>query len=152
FKPTKLNPKPRPNKITVKLIGDGAAAAQQVINGQADADYQVAIPPDRLGSISKRYGKRLKLAQTANTYYFWMNTRSPVFRKLKARQAVEYAMNRSAMIRAVYAGLGKPTQQVLPPNYPQYKKLTLYKGPNLTKARKLVRQAGVNGAHITVWG
>ena len=151
FKPTKLNPKPRPNKITVKLIGDGSAAAQQVINGQADGAYQVAIPPDRLGQISSRYGKRLKLYPTANTYYFWMNTRSPVFSKLKARQAVNYAINRTAMIKAVFGGLGKPTQQVLPPNYPQYKKVNIYKH-NLAKARALVKQAGVNGAHITVWG
>ncbi len=151
FKPTRSVPKPGPDKITVKLIGDASAATQQVINGQADYS-NAAIPPDRIGAITRRYGKRLKLAQQANTYYFWMNTRSPVFKKLKARQAVEYAMNRTAMIRAVYGGLGKPTQQVLPPNYPQYKKLSLYKGPNLSKARQLVRQAGVNGAHITVWG
>ena len=151
FKPTKFVPKPLPDKITVKLIGDGAAATQQVINGQADGAYQVAIPPDRLGTIGKQYGKRLKLTLTANTYYFWMNTRSPVFTKLKARQAVNYAINRPAMIKAVFGGLGKPTQQVLPPNYPQYRKVNLYKR-NLTKARTLVRQAGVNGAHITVWG
>jgi peptide/nickel transport system substrate-binding protein len=151
FKPTRFVPRPGPDKITVKLIGDANAATQQVINGQADYT-NAAIPPDRIGAITRRYGKRLKLAQQANTYYFWMNNRSPVFKKLKARQAVEYAMNRTAMIRAVYGGLGRPTQQVLPPNYPQYKKLSLYKGPNLAKARQLVRQAGVNGAHITVWG
>src|SRR5262249_60446421 len=81
FKPTKFVPRPGPNKITVKLIGDGAAAVQQVINGQADGAYQVAVPPDRLGTISRQYGKRLKLTATANTYYFWMNTRSPVFKK-----------------------------------------------------------------------
>jgi peptide/nickel transport system substrate-binding protein len=150
FKPTKLNPKPGPDKVTVKLIGDASAATQQVINGQADYSNG-AIPPDRLGSISKQYKKRLKLYAGANTYYFWMNTRSPVFKKLKARQAVEYAINRSAWIRAVYGGLGRTTQQVLPPNYPQYKKISLYKY-NLTKARTLVRQAGVNGAHVTVWG
>jgi peptide/nickel transport system substrate-binding protein len=151
FKPSRFVPKPGPNKITVKLIGDASAATQQVINGQAEYS-NAAIPPDRIGDITRRYGKRLKLAQQANTYYFWMNTRSPVFKKLKARQAVEYAMNRPAMIRAVFGGLGKPTQQVLPPNYPQYKKLSLYKGPNLAKARQLVRQAGVSGAHITIWG
>jgi peptide/nickel transport system substrate-binding protein len=151
FKPSKWDPKPRPNKITVKLIGDGNAAVQQVINGQADADYQVAIPPDRLGQISSRYKSRLKLYPTANTYYFWMNTRSPVFSKLKARQAVNYAINRTAMIKAVFGGLGKSTQQVLPPNYPQYKKVSIYKY-NLAKARSLVKAAGVNGAHITVWG
>src|SRR5262245_38776337 len=50
FKPTRFVPRPGPNKITVKLIGDGSAAVQQVINGQADGAYQVALPPDRLGT------------------------------------------------------------------------------------------------------
>ena len=61
-----------------------------------------------------------------------MNTRSLVFRR-PGCQAVNHAINRSAMIRAV-CGLGRPTQNVLPPNYPQYRKLNLYLR-NLTKAR-----------------
>jgi len=43
------------------------------------------------------------------------------------------------------------TQNILPPNYPQYKALHLYKY-NLAKARTLIQQAGVKGAHVTVWG
>jgi peptide/nickel transport system substrate-binding protein len=80
-----------------------------------------------------------------------MNTRSPVFRRLRARQAVNHAINRRAMIRAVFGGLGRPTQNILPPTYPSYRRLNLYPY-NLARARRLVRQAGVNGARITVWG
>jgi len=150
FKPTKDTPRGNPNRIRVRIVADANAATQQVINGTADYSDEV-IPPDRIQAVSRSYGKRLKLYAGANTYYFWMNTRSTVFRKLKARQAVNYALNRPAMIRTVYGGLGKPTQNVLPPNYPQYRKLNLYPR-NLTKARRLVREAGVNGASITVWG
>jgi peptide/nickel transport system substrate-binding protein len=150
FKPTRWTPRPGPDRIHVRLIGDGAAAAQQVISGRADYS-NTALPPDRIGAISRQYKNRLKLYAGANTYYFWMNTRSPVFRRLKARQAVNYAINRPAMIRAVWGGLGRATQNVLPPNYPQYRKLNLYPR-NLTRARRLIREAGVNGQHVTVWG
>jgi peptide/nickel transport system substrate-binding protein len=152
FKPTKYTPRAYANSIRVSIVPDSAAATQRVIGGGADFSGQgQVIPPDRLSDISRRFPKRLKLYASANTYYFWMNTRSAVFRKLNVRKAVNMALNRSAMIRTIYGGLGKATQQVLPPNYPQYRKLSLYKY-NRTRARTLVRQAGVDGAHITVWG
>jgi peptide/nickel transport system substrate-binding protein len=152
FKPTKYTPKPYASSIRVSIVPDATAATQRVIGGSADFSGQGgAIPADRISDISRRFGKRLKLYFFSNTYYFWMNTRSPVFSKLKARQAVNMAINRQAMINAVYGGLGKPTQQVLPPIYPQYRKLSLYKF-NRTRARTLLRQAGVDGKSVTVWG
>ncbi|MDQ2983438.1 MAG: ABC transporter substrate-binding protein [Actinomycetota bacterium] len=150
FKPSKWIKKPGPNKITVKLVGDASAAIDQVIRGQADYTEH-AIPTDRLGTVNSKYKSRLRLYASANTYYYWMNTRSPVFKKLKARQAVNYAINRKALGTAIYGGLAQPTQNVLPPPYPSYKKLNLYPR-NLAKARQLVTQAGVKGAKITVWG
>ncbi|MDQ3875095.1 MAG: ABC transporter substrate-binding protein [Actinomycetota bacterium] len=150
FRPTRSWPRPNPDRISVRLIGDANAATQRVVSGQADYT-NAAIPPDRIGDITRRFGRRLKLYAGNNTYYFWMNTRSPVFRRLRARQAVNHAINRRAMIRAVFGGLGRPTQNILPPTYPSYRRLNLYPY-NLARARRLVRQAGVNGARITVWG
>src|SRR5439155_22136217 len=85
FKPTKFIPKGNPNTVDVALVGDADAATQRVINGQADYSNG-AIPPDRIADARSK-GK-LVLRQTANTYYFWMNTREAPFHKLKVRQAV----------------------------------------------------------------
>jgi peptide/nickel transport system substrate-binding protein len=78
-----------------------------------------------------------------------MNNRVPPFNNLKARQAVEYAIDRNALVR-LYGGLATPTENVLPPTYPQYKKLTLY-AHNLAKAKQLVQQSGTKGMQVTVW-
>jgi peptide/nickel transport system substrate-binding protein len=78
-----------------------------------------------------------------------MNTRVAPFNNLKVRQAVNYAINREALVRA-YGGLGVPTQNVLPPTYPQYKKLNLYPY-NLAKAKSLIAASGQKGATVTVW-
>src|SRR5205823_9905452 len=67
----------------------------------------------------------------------------------RVRQAVNYAINRQALVR-VYGGLANPTENILPPTYPQYKKHTLYPY-NLAKAKKLIQQAGVKGMSVTVW-
>ena len=118
-----------------------------MINGQADYS-NAAIPPDRIAD-AKSKGKLL-LRKTANTYYFWMNIKEAPFNKLKVRQAVNYAIDRKALQTLVWGGLGRPTQNVLPPTYPSYKKLNLYPH-NLAKAKTLINQAGANGAKVTVW-
>ena len=147
FKPTKNIPRGNPNTIDVQLVGDADAATQRVINGQADYS-NAAIPPDRIAD-AKGKGKLL-LRKTANTYYFWMNIKEAPFNKLKVRQAVNYAIDRRALQTLVWGGLGRPTQNVLPPTYPSYRKLNLYPH-NLTKAKTLINQAGANGAKVTVW-
>jgi len=147
FKPTKNIPRGNPNTIDVQLVGDADAATQRVINGQADYS-NAAIPPDRIAD-AKGKGKLL-LRKTANTYYFWMNIKEAPFNKLKVRQAVNYAIDRRALQTLVWGGLGRPTQNVLPPTYPSYRKLNLYPH-NLAKAKTLINQAGANGAKVTVW-
>jgi len=147
FKKTKYIPRGTPNKIDVALVGDANAAVQRVINGQADYT-NAAIPPDRIASVKSK--GHLVLRQTANTYYFWMNIREAPFNKLKVRQAVNYAIDRGAMQRIVWGGLGQATQNVLPPTYPSYRKLKLY-SHNVAKARQLINQAGAKGAKVTVW-
>jgi peptide/nickel transport system substrate-binding protein len=147
FKKTKFIPRGTPNRVEVSLIGDADAATQRVTSGQADYSNG-AIPPDRIADAKSK--GHLVLRDTANTYYFWMNIRESPFNKLKVRQAVNMAIDRKAMQTLVWGGLGKPTQNVLPPTYPSYKKLSLYPR-SLTKAKQLINQAGANGAAVKVW-
>jgi peptide/nickel transport system substrate-binding protein len=63
---------------------------------------------------------------------------------------VNYAIDRSALVR-IYGGLATPTQNVLPPTYPQYVKLNLYPY-DLKKAKSLIQSAGATGAAVTIWG
>jgi peptide/nickel transport system substrate-binding protein len=148
FKPTKYIPRGTPSKVDVTIVGDADAAVQRVISGQADYT-NAAIPPERIGTVSNR--GQLRLRKSANTYYFWMNTRVYPFNKVKVRQAVNMAIDRSALVKAVWGGLGVTTENILPPTYPSYRRLTLYKR-NLAKARQLINQAGAKGADVTVWG
>jgi len=141
-------PKGNPDKMTIDILGDPGVALQRVINGQDDYDFQQP-PPDRLSTIQSKYANQIKVYTPANTYYFFMNDRVPPFDNLKARQAVEYAIDRQALVR-VYGGLGQPTENILPPTYPSYKKHDLYPF-NLAKAKQLVAASGDKGMAVTVW-
>jgi peptide/nickel transport system substrate-binding protein len=150
FKPTRSVPRGNPNRVDVRLIGDANAAIQRVISGSSDYS-NAAIPPDRIASVKNRGKLILHPTAPANTYYIWMNTTVAPFNNLKVRQAVNYAIDRKAMQRIVWGGLGRPTQNVLPPSYPSYRKLKLYTH-SLSKARQLLNQSRVNkGQKITVW-
>jgi peptide/nickel transport system substrate-binding protein len=141
-------PSGNPDKMTIDIIGDDSVALQRVISGQDDYDFHQP-PPDRLSEVQSKYADQIKVYTPANTYYFFMNTRVAPFDNLKVRQAVNYAIDRTALVK-IYGGLGQPTENVLPPTYPQYKKHDLYPY-DLAKAKQLIQQSGDAGAQVTVW-
>src|SRR3954454_10917246 len=141
-------PSGNPDKMTIDIVGDDTVALQRVISGQDDYDYH-QIPTDRLATTQQKYPDQIKVYTPANTYYFFMNNRVAPFDNLKVRQAVNYAINRDALVR-IYGGLAQPTENVLPPTYPSYKKHDLYPY-NLAKAKQLVAASGDKGMSVTVW-
>jgi peptide/nickel transport system substrate-binding protein len=142
-------PKGNPDKLVGTILSEDTAALQTVLNGKSDYDFRT-IPTDRLNEVQTKYKDQLRLYTPANTYYYAMNTRTPPFNKLEARQAINYAIDRSAMVR-LFGGLGVTTQNFLPPTYPQYKKINYYTH-DLAKAKQLVQKSGTAGMKVTVWG
>jgi len=152
FDPAALDntvPSGNPDKVIWDVIGDDSVALQRVISGQDDWEGYHPIPTDRLASVQQKYADQIKVFTPANTYYFFMNTRQKPFDSLKVRQAVNYAINRDALVR-VYGGLATPTENILPPTYPSYKKHSFYPY-NLAKAKQLVAASGDKGIAVTVW-
>ena len=143
-------PSGNPDKVVGKIITDPVAAYQQVVSGQADYDFQ-PVPNDRLPEAQSKYKDQLRIYTNANTYYFALNNAIPPFDNIKARQAVQYALDPNAIISGIYGGLGRPTQNFLPPGYPQYKKITAWSF-NLAKAKQLVKQSGTTGQNVDVYG
>ncbi|HKB94246.1 MAG TPA: ABC transporter substrate-binding protein [Gaiellaceae bacterium] len=141
-------PAGNPDKVVWDIVGDPAAALQRTIAGQDDWDPQ-AIPGASLAATDAKYGGQIKVYTPPNTYYFFMNTRVKPFNNVLVRRAVNYAIDRKALV-AIYGGLGRATENILPPSYPSYSKHSLYPH-DLAKARKLIRQAHAVGARVRVW-
>jgi len=125
------------------------------------ADWMFDQPPaDRLGELSNKYADRVHVNPLTAVWYFAFNTRIPPFNNLKARQAVNYATDRNALVK-IYGvpKLAVPTCQILPPNFPGYKpycpytagsSTTKWTGPNMAKAQQLVNASGTKGATVKV--
>ena len=56
-----------------------------------------------------------------------------------------------AIISGIYGGLGRPTENFLPPGYPQYKKIDAWHF-DLAAAKKLVQESGTSGQTVDVYG
>ncbi len=143
-------PDGNPDKIVAMMTDDQAQSAQLVASGQYMYDENI-LPTDQLQHYKSKYPDQIKFFTTPSTYYFFMNWRLPPFNNVKARMAVNYAIDRNQLVN-LRGGLGVPTWNFLPPSYPQYKKLTPTPYPyNLTKAKQLVQQSGMAGQKVTVY-
>ena len=96
------------------------AAVTKVERGQADwvADE---LPSDRLSELASRFATQVHVNQLPADWYFALNVNIKPFNQLKARQAVNLAIDRNALVK-LYGGsqLASPTCQVLPPGFPGY--------------------------------
>ena len=61
-----------------------------------------------------------KAPPTFSTQYIGMNVSVPPFDDPKLRQALNYAINKEAIARDVYAGLIAPANGILPPGFPGF--------------------------------
>jgi peptide/nickel transport system substrate-binding protein len=142
-------PDGNPDSMVFTVVDDPSAALDSVLEGDNDYDFH-QVPSERLAEIRADHADRLRLYTPANVYYYFLNTREAPFDRLEVRQAVNHAVDRRE-IAELYDGLATPTQNVLPPSYPQYRKIEPY-DYDLEKARALVRESGYAGTSVTVWG
>jgi peptide/nickel transport system substrate-binding protein len=152
-------PKGNPDVIIQKFGLGPEAQVTQVENGQADWMFD-NVPADRLSELSNKYADQVHINPLTAVWYFAFNTRIPPFNNLKARQAVNYATDRNALVK-IYGGpkLAQPTCQILPPKFPGYEAYCPYtknpsankwSAPDMAKAQQLIAASGTKGAKVKV--
>lgn len=129
------------DKIVWTMNTDQDQSLLQVKSGQADVDAG-APPPTANASLAAQYGvnkTRFFVGGTSCVLYWAFNTSRAPFNTLKARQAVNWALDRPAMVR-LFGKLGaKRSDQILVPGVPGYHPYNLYafRGANPTLAKKI---------------
>jgi len=147
-----------PDQITQSFGLTVEAQVTAVENGQADWGYDFP-PADRLNELGTKYAAQTHLTPLTAFWYAPMNVNIPPFTSLKARQAVNYAIDRNALIK-IFGGpkLATPSCQVLPPGFPGNKPYcpytknpgTTWTAPDVAKAKQLVNESGQKGAKVVV--
>jgi peptide/nickel transport system substrate-binding protein len=152
-------PDSNPDSIVEKFGLSVEAEVTAVENNQADWMFDPP-PADRLNEIATKYASRVHVNPLTSTYYFAFNVNEKPFNNLKARQGVNFATDRNALVK-IYGGpkLAVATCQVLPPNFPGYKPYCPYTknpgsgkwtAPDMAKAQQLINASGTKGQPVKV--
>jgi peptide/nickel transport system substrate-binding protein len=152
-----------PNEIIEKYGLQVSDEVTEVENGEANEVFDGdQIPSDQLTTLnSAQYAGQVHVNTLTADWYMALNTTRPPFNNLMARQAINYAANRSAYVKiAGGPSLAVPACQILPPNFPSYTPYcpyttgsqTTWSAPDIAKAKALVKASGTLGDKVVVNG
>jgi peptide/nickel transport system substrate-binding protein len=139
----------------------GMTPARQVREISAGrADFSDELPAD-LAAVARLRSGTMHSRAFPITGFVQLNTRRPPFNNLFARRAFNYAVDRARIAREFGGPLAaRPTCQFLPPGVEGYRRYCPYTrdvsrdegwtGPDLRRARALVKRSGTRGAAVTM--
>ena len=147
-----------PDEVHYEFGLTDEAEVNAVANNQADWMFD-EIPADRLEELGTKYQDRVFINTLTGMWYAPLNTNIPPFNNVKARQALNYAIDRNSLVN-LFGGpvLASPVCQVLPPGFPGHVDYCPYtkdpgakwSAPDLEKAKQLVKESGTAGQEVTV--
>lgn len=142
--------------ITFNINSNTQSEGEQVLNNQADVfDPGDTIPPALVQQINSQARDRFAREENPSTFYFFLNTTRAPFNNQLAREAVNMAIDRTAMQRLA-SGFLSPECFFLPSGITGHPTGPCPYGSktsgDIARARALVQQAGLTGTPVTVWG
>ncbi|HEX6775752.1 MAG TPA: ABC transporter substrate-binding protein [Methylomirabilota bacterium] len=119
---------------------------------KGEADIITNVPPDRMKSIADGKGTRLVTVPSSRYVALSVNSTQPPLSDKRVRQALAYALDVPALIRNLYAGMGKPYSGGLADTDFGYNSALKPYPYDPAKARALLAQAGFpNGIDVTIY-
>jgi len=114
-----------------------------------EADVTVRVPPMDVPRL-KSEGLNVVVAPSTRVIYIGMNNQYKMLKDRRVRQALNYAVNKEAIVQVLLQGYGRVMDSPLTPEYFAYKSIGPYEY-NPAKAQQLLTQAGYpNGFKITL--
>ena len=141
--------------ITTEIVKSASRQAQDVIDGELDY-MQDAPPTDLVAEIKASHADRYKQWPTLSSNYFFLNQSLPPFDDEKVREAVNMAIDSTAIAR-LFGGRLKPSCSLVPTSIPGHAQLDPcpYGDPDgpgdVDAAKELVEEAGATGEKVTVY-
>jgi glutathione transport system substrate-binding protein len=140
---------PKVDSITWRPVVDNNTRAAMMQTNEAH--FAFPMPPETVDSLSKKPSLEVTSAPSIIHRYLSMNTQQKPFDNPKVREAINYAINKEALVKVAFSGYAVPAEGVVPHGVEYAAKL----GPwpyNPAKARELLKEAGYpNGFESTLW-
>jgi len=145
----------RPHNVTqINYVVGNSLDATYLRTQQGATDYAAGgIPPASYAEAAQKYGinkGQFWVKPQIGVTYLAFNHDRPLFKGANGTalaKAVNYAIDRKAMLAQGGYLAGKRTDQILPPGMAGFRDANLYplKGPDLATAKKWAAKAGIKG-------
>lgn len=116
-----------------------------------EAQYATPLPAEQMKILKAESDLVIETKPSLMARYLAMNVRAKPFSDKRVREAINYAINKEALIKVAYAGYAVPADGLFPPELPA----NLKQGPwpyDPQKARALLKEAGYpNGFETALW-
>ncbi|MSO66141.1 MAG: ABC transporter substrate-binding protein [Alphaproteobacteria bacterium] len=139
------------SKIELLALSEAAARNQALLSGQIDVDTDASF--DNFAAL-RAANLRVDTINASNTHGLTiLQTKDGPFKDKRVRQAANYAVDKDAIVKNVYGGLGAPSSQHATPISFGYNKDLKPYPYDVTKAKQLLTEAGFpNGVDMVIEG
>lgn len=145
-------PKPQLTKVNFLFIKDAETAYKDYQVGTID---QSAVPTAHLAAAQQNTAEYHKVP-VLSIFYYGMNFLAKPFDNVKIRQAFELALNKDAIVKAIYKNVETPTNHIVPQGMPGYD--ANLKGPdgttstagNPTMAKQLLQEGMKEAGYASI--
>ncbi|WP_312073322.1 glutathione ABC transporter substrate-binding protein GsiB [Atlantibacter sp.] len=140
---------PKLDTIAWRPVVDNNTRAAMLQTGEAQ--FAFPIPYEQAAVLQKNAKLDLVTTPSIMQRYISMNVTQKPFDNPKVREAINYAINRDALVKVAFAGFATPATGVVPPAIAFSEQFTPWPY-DPAKARQLLKEAGYpNGFETTLW-
>jgi len=142
---------PRVDRIVFKLIPEDASRVAMLLSGEAQ--FAFGVPGVQAEAVSRAPGITLEKRWSIYASYVALNTQRGPFRNLAVRQALNYAIDKNAIVKVVLRDFGRPLDAPMAPGTAGYSPVQAGGWPyDVAKAKALLSEAGFpNGFPAVLW-
>lgn len=139
---------PKLKAVVFRPVTNGNARVTAMLSG--NLDVVVEVPPDSVDIFRKDNHFRVYQQAGPHVWFLILNMREGPFSDHRVRLAVNYAINKKALVKNVLQGTATVADSPIAPAFGWAYNESLDPYPyNPEKARKLIEEAGYKGADIT---
>lgn len=140
---------PKLDKVIFRSIPDNSARLYALTTGEIDlAD---GISPSDAASIESNADLQLLKRPSMNIGYLGLTVTRPPFDNVKVRQAMNYAIDKQAIVDAFFEGQAEVAKNQMPPVIGGYNDDVKGYEYDPEKAKALLKEAGYDGKQIELW-
>jgi peptide/nickel transport system substrate-binding protein len=136
--------------VVFRPITDANTRVAEMLSG--GIDVMVEVPPDNLATFAKDAMYEVHEQSGPHLWFLILNTKEGIFTDKRARQAVNYAIDKRALTENVLQGTAEVAAGPTPPAFAWAYNDQLEPYPHEPeKARALLKEAGAEGAKLTFY-